>query len=88
MRIPGVDVLPALPPDVVVRLLARFTQLAAKEQRAFLEALNAYLYTSPQQRRRLRAAWSAAEAAGDAQSPPANATPGPVWKDAEGPGGS
>ena len=55
----GVDVLP-LPPVRIVLMLARFAELDAKGQVAFLDALNAYLYTSPQQRVRLREAWQAA----------------------------
>ncbi|KIP82314.1 hypothetical protein SN15_14300 [Stenotrophomonas maltophilia] len=58
-------------------MLARFSELDAKGQSAFLEALNAYLYASPQQRRRLRDAWRLhggdAPCAGE---PPCNVPPG------------
>ena len=52
----GADVLP-LPPAPIMLMLARFSELDAKGQAAFLDALNGYLYASPQQRRRLRDAW-------------------------------
>ena len=38
-------------------LLEQFADLAMVEQSTFLDTLNIYLYTSPQQRRRMREAW-------------------------------
>ncbi|MEN5425498.1 hypothetical protein ABE522_03860 [Stenotrophomonas pennii] len=38
-------------------MLSAFAELDPREQAAFLDTLNAYLYASPQQRRRLRDAW-------------------------------
>ncbi|QNR98904.1 hypothetical protein ICJ04_08570 [Stenotrophomonas sp. 169] len=46
-----------LPPVSVVLLLEQFADLAMVEQSTFLDTLNIYLYTSPQQRRRMREAW-------------------------------
>lgn len=43
---------------LVISLLAQFANLQAGEQAAFLDTLNVYLYTSPQQRRALRQAWA------------------------------
>jgi len=40
-----------------VLLLEQFADLAMLEQSTFLDTLNIYLYTSPQQRRRMREAW-------------------------------
>lgn len=58
-------------------MLARFAELDAKGQAAFLDALNAYLYASPQQRRRMRDAWRLgccdAQGAGE---PPCSDPPG------------
>jgi len=48
-------------------MLARFAELDAKGQACFLDALNAYLYASPQQRRRLRDAWCQALEGGRVQ---------------------
>lgn len=53
----GADVLPSLPARVL-RLLAPFAALDARQQSMFLDAVNQYLYSSPQQRRRLEEAWS------------------------------
>lgn len=44
-------------------LLEQFADLAMLEQSLFLDTLNIYLYTSPQQRRRMREAWREAAAA-------------------------
>lgn len=52
-----------LPPVSVVVLLEQFADLAMLEQSLFLDTLNIYLYTSPQQRRRMREAWREAAAA-------------------------
>lgn len=49
-------------------MLARFAELDAKGQAAFLDTLNAYLYASPQQRRRLRDAWCEAVEGGQLQA--------------------
>lgn len=46
-----------LPPVSVVLLLEQFADLAMVEQSTFLDTLNIYLYTSPQQRKRMRKAW-------------------------------
>lgn len=46
----------------VIQLLAQFADLGATEQATFLDALNVYLYTSPQQRRMLRSEWAGAAA--------------------------
>lgn len=50
--------MPPVPDPPVVQLLIQFAELATTEQAAFLDTLNVYLYTSPQQRRMLRHAWS------------------------------
>jgi len=39
--------------------MCRFSQLTPLAQRRFTELLNAYLYASPAQRRRLRLRWQA-----------------------------
>jgi len=66
-----------LPPAPVVLMLVRFSELDAKGQAAFLDALNAYLYASPQQRRRLRDAWRLHDyGAPCAEDPPCNDAPG------------
>ncbi|GAB3052079.1 hypothetical protein [Stenotrophomonas tumulicola] len=50
--------MPPVSASPVIQLLIQFAELAATEQAAFLDTLNVYLYTSPQQRRMLRHAWS------------------------------
>ncbi|WP_369040352.1 hypothetical protein [Stenotrophomonas maltophilia] len=43
----------------ITPLLMAFAQLSAAQRRRFLEALNAYLYASPQQRERQMNRWRA-----------------------------
>ncbi|WP_049457096.1 hypothetical protein [Stenotrophomonas maltophilia] len=41
----------------IASLMCRFSQLTPHAQRRFTELLNAYLYASPAQRKRLRQHW-------------------------------